>query len=280
MPKTLLISRCSIKKNHLPVENAFLFFENTTSGFQSDSAGNVTIILPKGNPTSLVITHILYETIVLQDIDLLREDQIIYLSEKDTTNRNLGSGRWVFLDHADWIPEEANGINLLSKISPLRRYYAGGAENKIYSIITNHQGEEIYVPIQIVIDGMGAEPGGSSAQRFYGLSADMIESIYISEAYVGITTRKISRTRERYLDSGIIHLDHPGYYKTREFSTNNMISKLSSQSTVYWDPSVNFDEGGQINIDLPEICSPCKIDLQGISESGKIINYQKSVEAK
>ena len=201
----------------------------------------------------------------------------ITAQKKFTTNRDLGGGRFVLFDNADWIPDEANGINLLSKVSPLRRYYAGGAENKIYSIFTNYQGEEIYVPIQIIIDGMGAEPGGSSAQRFYGLSADMIESMYVSKAAVVITTRKIPRSRQRYLESGIIHLYHPGYHQAREFSRNDAISNLTPSSTLYWNPDIQVSTSGKLEIEIPISTKVFTLDIQGILDDGTIINEQRTI---
>ena len=206
------------------------------------------------------------------DIDEIQ----ITTSRPYTTNRTTGQGKFYNLDYADWVAPELSGTRLLTKIAPSRSYYSG-AEGKLYSIIVNRKGEIVYVPMQIIVDGMGYEPGGSNALPFLNLTADQIETIYVGKAFVEVRTRSMSRSREKYLDSGIIHFTHLGYTAARAFSRpNSMSSKYHSNETVFWDPHLPFDEHGKANItfDSEDDSSSYIIKLEGISDSGKIINYR------
>ena len=192
-----------------------------------------------------------------------------------TTNRPTGTGKFVNLDQADWVTPELSGTRLLTKIAPSRSYYSG-AEGKLYSIIVNRKGEIVYVPMQIVIDGMGAEPGGSNSVPFLNLNADQIETIYVGKAFVSIKTRNIPRSRERYLESGILHFTHPGYYNAREFAEpdfSNSSDKLKYE-TLLWAPNLKVDDSGYSEFSFPSLPSSASYiaRLEGITSSGKIIN--------
>ncbi len=131
--------------------------------------------------------------------------------------------------------------------------------------------------MQIIVDGMGYEPRGSNALPFLNLTADQIETIYVGKAFVEVRTRSMSRSREKYLDSGIIHFTHHGYTAARAFSRpNSMSSKYHSNETVFWEPHLSFDENGRakITFDSEDDDSSYIIKLEGISESGKIIDYR------
>ena len=194
-----------------------------------------------------------------------------------TTNRPTRSSL-TYLDRADWIHPATSGVALISAVSPRRTFYYG-PEGKLYARVINAYGETISIPSQVIIDGFGDEMGGSTStpHRLRTLPADMIESIFVGDGLVVVTTRTIPRSVEKSLDSGIIHIDHPGYYKAREFAdlTSDTPSKLVS--TVFWDPNVSFDEKGNLEISIKEDLqkSSYVVVLEGVSAQGDIISFRK-----
>ncbi|MEO0340595.1 MAG: hypothetical protein AAF242_15470, partial [Bacteroidota bacterium] len=191
-----------------------------------------------------------------------------------TTNRYNNGFNFVNLDNADWIPNETEGISLLSKIAPRGNYYPG-AGGKIYSRFNDFQGRPTDVPVVISIDGMGAEPGGSHAGPFLALRADDIQSIYVTKTFIGVTTRKIPRTLEAYLESGILQLKHPAYDKARTFFTPNYKSDSGRdlRTAIHWEPQLKFDENGQAKVQFigPVLPQDLMIRVEGISSSGTTI---------
>jgi len=76
-----------------------------------------------------------------------------------SASRNYRSNRptqatFMNLDNIDYIEPTARGTSLLTMLAPRRSYRAGPDPSKIYSVFINRIGEEVIVPIQIVIDGM------------------------------------------------------------------------------------------------------------------------------
>lgn len=198
-------------------------------------------------------------------------------SRRSRTSRAMGRG-YIDLDYADWVPPSMGGTTLLSKISP-RLSFVLGAEGKMYALTTDFQGAPVRIPMQIIIDGMGAEPGGSNAGPFLGLRADDIKTISVGAGFAVITTRAITRSREKYLESGIIHFDHPGYSKAREFSdlSVNELTSYSSLATLHWESQVTFDENGEahMNIQHRDETSSYIVKLEGVSASGQILSHTK-----
>ena len=194
-----------------------------------------------------------------------------------TTNRPMRAG-WVLLDEADWIAPEANGIGLVSSIAPGRRFHYG-ADGKMYATIINFYGETEVVPAQVIIDGIGGEPGGSTTtpHQLRTLTADNIESMFVGATFISVTTRQIPRSVEKRLDSGIIYINHPGYYQAREFAkvTSNIPPDLAS--TVLWDPNVKFDEEGKIVVAIEQAYkkSGYVVVLEGVTTEGDIISFRK-----
>lgn len=184
----------------------------------------------------------------------------------------------IFLDNADWIAPSSRGVDLLNKVAPGRRFHFG-SEGKLLATIINTYGETVVIPAQVIIDGIGAEPGGSTATttRLRMLPADRIASIYVGGAKVIVNTRAIPRSVEKELDSGIIYIDHPGYYQAREFSKIREALRPQLMSTVVWDPNVAIDEDGkiQVSIDKDLHKEGYIVVLEGVSLQGDIINFRK-----
>jgi len=198
------------------------------------------------------------------------------------TSNRPGVRGLLYMDYADWIAPATSGISLLSAVAPSRRYHYG-AEGKLMSTQINFYGETVVVPSQVIIDGFGAEPGGGSTStphRLRTLPADMIETIYVGEGVVIVTTRNIPRSVEKSLDSGIIHIDHPGYYQAREFAMVSSSTPGRFASTVHWDPNVIFDDNGNLKVAIKEAMQKPGyiVVLEGVSSQGDIISFRRRYE--
>ena len=207
-------------------------------------------------------------------------DVSISASRPFTTNRPTRV-KFYMLDEVDWVQEQAHGTYLLNKLAP-RNKYLSGPDGRLLSIVNNFQGVEEYVPVAISINGAAPEPGGSNANEFLGMTADQIESIVIGKTFIGITTRDIPRSLERYLESGIIHLYHPGYYKARQFNASGFLGPDTDaiEKTIYWQPKVAFDDTGKATCSIPKVLADQEyhIDLQGVSSSGELIYYSQALK--
>ena len=180
------------------------------------------------------------------------------------------------LDHAPWIPQNASGLGLLMNIAPKYQFYFG-AEGQLMSKYLNKYGEWVVRPSQVIIDGMGGEPGGSTtARRLMGLTADDIQYAYVNKSVVVIVRRNIPRSVEKRLGSGIMHYVHPGYFAAREFSdvTAHLAPELSS--TLYWDPDVKIDASGKLDLTIPSYAMDVDfvLTIQGVSQDGELISYR------
>ena len=219
-----------------------------------------------------------YQISLEQDTNVwtLEIDEVqIQSTRPSRTNRNIGTGKYFNLDYVDWVTPELSGTRLLTKLAPSRSYYVGD-EGKLYSIVVNRKGEIVYVPMQIVIDGMGAEKGGSNALPLYNISADQIQTIYVGKTFVNITTRDIPRSRERYLESGILNFVHPGFYRARQFSPYSLSQARNNISnSILWEPDFKLNEEGQGSLEfIPNpFIDQYSLKIEGITESGKIINH-------
>ena len=175
------------------------------------------------------------------------------------------------LDGIDWIAPNTQGPSLLARLTPRFNFFPG-AEGKLYSQTTNWQGQSQAIPVIISIDGMGAEPGGSNAGPFLSLTADDIKTIVITPGFIGVTTRKIPRTREAYLESGILQYQHPAYDKARNFYTPNYpaANGQDMRTAVAWEPQLRFDQEGKTFISFQTAATPgvYQIHLEGISANG------------
>ena len=184
-------------------------------------------------------------------------------------------GKFYNLDAMDWIAPESRGTGLLAQLAP-RFNFAPGPEGKLITTFPNDLGQQTTAPMQIIINGMGANPEGSNAARFLGLPADMIQTIYIDGGAIIITTRSIPRTRAAYLESGILQYDHPGYYQARAFKLPAYPQHLDYdlRSTVLWDPNFTFDKNGKaiLKFDSNHFLSRYQINVVGTTESGKLIS--------
>jgi len=187
-------------------------------------------------------------------------------------------GKFVLLDHADWISKEQTGTGLLAMVATRGRY-ALGPENKLNWHTTNKQGEQIVIPMQIVIDGLGAIPGeGSDASRFLSLSADNIDWIYVKGKNIAIGTRGVPRSLERSLESGIIHIGHPGYYNARTFAKVTKNKPTNISSTILWEPNINIDDQGLANILIDKKRIEGKdyvVVLEGVTKEGYILSIRR-----
>jgi hypothetical protein len=151
---------------------------------------------------------------------------------------------------------------------------------ELYAQIINTYGESKSVPAQVIIDGFGYEPGTGSTStphRLRTIPADMIESIYVGGTSIIVTTRAVPRSVEKSLDSGIIHVDHPGYYQAREFSDISSSIPANLASTVLWDPDVAFDTNGKIKVSIKDGFQKSSyiVVLEGVSAQGDIISFRK-----
>lgn len=222
--------------------------------------------------------------VALQSIDSslwqIEADEITIQGKRGnhTSNRPY-RGTVLYLDYADWIAPSASGVSLINSVAPSKRFHFG-AGGKLYSTIVNYYGETITFPAQVIIDGFGAEPGTGSTStphQLRTLPADMIETIFVGEGVVSITTRSIPRSVEKRIGSGIIHLNHPGYYEAREFSeiTRDLPPKLVS--TVLWNPDVQFDEQGNLEVTIKDGFqkSGYMVVLEGVSVRGDVISFRK-----
>ena len=162
----------------------------------------------------------------------------------------------------------------LKTLAPRYRFKLGN-EGRLYSITTNFYGEQVYVPVQIIINGMGAEPGGSTnVSQLMGLTADDIEYIYINDGYVDIKTLGVPRSVRRSLESGIIHIAHPGYYQARAFN-EQYPEGHDLATTIHWDPRLEKNEAGQYVIRIPgtKLRSGYILTVEGVSTRGDVISF-------
>lgn len=194
-----------------------------------------------------------------------------------TSNRPI-QGKLINMDNVDWVEPNARGKALLSTLAPLGVFESGPDPSKLYSVFYTRLGERIKVPVQIIIDGMGADPTGSNVGPFLGLTADRIESIYIGKTFIDIQTTNIPRSLKKSLESGILYVEHPGYYRAREFSPEYPSENiLPFETTISWHPEIQPDEAGQttLNFMIPNTISTIHINIEGISESGRIIQLDE-----
>ncbi|MEM6377185.1 MAG: hypothetical protein AAF705_03170, partial [Bacteroidota bacterium] len=196
----------------------------------------------------------------------------VTIEAKRSYRNDRPTGAYFFdLDGIDWIAPDTRGPSLLARLTPRYTFYPG-EQGKLYIQSPNWQGQTDIIPVVISIDGMGAEPGGSNAGPFLSLTADDIQNIVISPGYIGVTTRKIPRTREAYLESGILQYKHPAYDKARTFYTPSY-SKDANQdmrTAVAWEPQLRFDQDGKTFISFKTANTPgvYRIHLEGISANG------------
>ena len=181
-------------------------------------------------------------------------------------------------DQADWIAPETAGIQLINKVSPTLRV-TRGTENKLIQIYIDVYGFTSYAPMQVIIDGVGANPEGSTVNRFNALTADQIEYMTISGGSIIVQTRKIPRSTEKYLKSGILSIRHPGYSKSREFSSSDK-ANYPVLSTMYWTANIELNEDGKIVIPLEqrEQSRDYLLTIEGVSDTGEIVSYNKLIE--
>ncbi len=249
-------------------------------------------IVPNGIRKSLLIGP-QKETYKKKDLDFLRQTylelqyadsslwsidapEVEIVSRKSHTTNLPIPFKYIDMDNAPWIAQEAGGTNLLSLIAPQYRFHLG-AGGQLMSSFINRYGEPVVVPSQVIIDGIGGEPGGSTnAPRLYGLTADRIKSIAVGKGFVSIVTRNIPRSVEKSLESGVMHIAHPGYYKAREFSTEIAPLPDENLSTLLWEPQVKVDEHGRIVLGIPkkEVEDGYVVVLEGLSDEGDIISFR------
>ena len=207
-------------------------------------------------------------------------DEISVTARRQYNSSRPGALQFFLLDNMEWIPPSSMGTGLLSRLSPRLRYIRGH-DSKLYFIGTDKYGAETRIPVVISIDGMGAEPGGSNATPFLSLTADDIESIYVGGNAIAVTTRRIPRTLEAYLDSGILHIDHPGYSQAREF--NNKVYAFGNTATstgtaILWEPNLSFDDAGKAKLSIPyPRAHSYEINIEGITLDGQPIVKKQSI---
>lgn len=292
---------------NIPIRDSMTFMiqGRINKGNKSTNEGRVTgnrLLNINIDPTSSLTvdssSHLLFElpitpTMVPMQNDVIREKALVdmevngvdwridlenieIVAKPDFSDPRPYPGKYFKLDHVDWVPPETQGTQLLSRLAPQYRF-ALGDEAKLNMLTTNIYGQPTKLPMQIVIDGLGAHPGGSNVNRLLGLTADMIETIYIGKGVINITTRGIPRSREAYLENGIIQYDHPGYYKAREFKEplHLIQDKQDLRTTLLWNPNLLFDENGEAYLQFRNSNSNLKyqINIEGISQNGRLISY-------
>lgn len=118
-------------------------------------------------------------------------------------------------------------------------------------------------------------------------------AIYGSRAMGGVISIHTKRGNE-YQNSekkerrGIINFIHPGYYKARKFYEPVYKVKkpehknFDYRSTLYWNPTLNFDEKGKARISFyaADISTTYRIELQGISLDGFPIKNEIYVDVE
>lgn len=205
--------------------------------------------------------------------------------EAKRSYRSNRPGRALFydLDGVDYISPNTGGTNLLARLAPRFRFQTG-PEGTLLVESKDWQGVSQYTPVQIVIDGMGAAPGGSNAGPFLSLTADDIKTIVVTEGYIGITTRGISRTQEAYLESGILQYKHPAYDQARTFYTPAYPETANKdlRTAVAWEPQVRFDGQGKTSVAFKTAQTPgvYQIQIQGISASGEPVVAEGQIEIR
>lgn len=185
---------------------------------------------------------------------------------------------YVDFDQANWIAPETHGVQLINKVAPSLRF-TRGAESKLVRITTNNRGEVIYVPMQVIIDGVGYNPEGSTVNRFNALPADRIKSMVVAGNAIIVNTRKIPRSTEKYLKSGILSINHPGYNKAREFSSDQK-TNYPVLSTIYWTANLELNPEGHIVIPLnvKERDRDYLLTIEGVTATGKVIGYSELLQ--
>ena len=198
-------------------------------------------------------------------------EEVEIVEKRSFTSARPGKGKFYNLDNQDWIPPTAQGTGLLGRLAP-RVSYVPGPEGKLIAQLMDWQGNPVNAPVTLYVDGMER----MSSMDFLSIPADIIQNIYINGAFISITTRRISRTMEAYLDSGILQYEHPGYYSAREFFipryTTNPDQEL--RTTIQWQPKLQFDVNGKAVLNFTSGQEPIELQLQlqGISASGEIIS--------
>ena len=202
-------------------------------------------------------------------------------AKRSYTSNRPGKGKFYDLDGMDWIPPQAKGTGLLARLAP-RFNFRSGAEGKLVTTFFNNRGELVTVPVQVIINGMGADPTGSNALRFLSLPADAIKTIAIGRTAIVVTTRKIPRSKQAYLESGILQYSHPGYYRAREFKLPEypVHANYDLRSTVLWEPNVAFDEHGTAVLEFAAANFPARyqIRVMGLSASGEILQQTYTIQ--
>jgi len=153
-----------------------------------------------------------------------------------------------------------------------------GDGGKLVLITTNFQGQVVYIPMQVIIDGVGYNPEGSNAIRFFGMPADRIKSMAIAGTSIIVRTRSIPRSTEKYLNSGILTINHPGYTKAREFSLTNK-TDYPLLSTKYWIPTLKISDSTIIiPFNVSKQLRDYLLTIEGVSSTGKIISYSQLIK--
>jgi hypothetical protein len=193
--------------------------------------------------------------------------------DRYTTNRNI-QGRLYSLDAMDWLNPTTRGTNLLAQVAPAFNFYPG-MNNKLWVRGFDPSGVPKNLPVRISIDG-GAPTDDPT--RFLLLSADDIADIYISPSrnFIAVRTRNISRSRARYLNSGVLQFDHPGYTPAREFAPVRYAPGPNGQelrTTYYWNPDVTFDAAGkaQLRFPAPAAATGYHVRVEGVSVGGRVL---------
>ncbi len=97
-----------------------------------------------------------------------------------------------------------------------------------------------------------------------------------------------SNYSKNYKTKGLINFIHPGYSQARKFYepkyniTNETSKKVDYRSTVYWNPTVKFNEDGKVRIYFysADFETTYKVDLEGITSDGDIIKTESQLIIK
>ena len=207
-------------------------------------------------------------------------DQEIVVKAK--RKRPFKFGNTYDLDQADWIPPNKSGVYLMASLFTRANFEIDPTTAKMYYIKGRTKRR-----VSINIDGIGADREGSNPYPFLSLPADRIKYINWNPicACITVIKRAIPRSLQIKLESGILHYNHPGYSKSREFYKPDYSKKLpihqepDLRTAIHWLPNFELTKG-QASIfsfyaaDTP---STYNVRIEGITNTGKPIFHEQQL---
>ncbi|GEM_PF-2236131 len=202
-------------------------------------------------------------------------DQAIVVKAK--RKKSFKFGNTYDLNQMDWVHPQKNGTSLLSYLYPRFNYEIDFQTGKFYLLKKDGTKQ----PLSISINGVGADRNGSNPARFLSLTADWIDYIFFDRkcSCISITTRKIPRSLQIKLESGILNVDHPGYINARAFYAPDYSKNLpihqapDLRTAIHWAPNIQLtkDEPTQLSFYAADTPTTYEVRVEGVTEDGQII---------